>query len=199
MTPTSPAPEPVHLFAPLEIRDVRFRNRIGVSPMCEYSSVDGFANDWHLVHLGSRAVGGAALVMTEATAVPPEGRISPEDLGIWKDDHIPMLARIFRFIEEQGARAGMQLAHAGRKASTAAPWEGGGRAERTRAAGGRSWLRARFRFRRHPDAGARWMRQESPRVVRRSAKRRGGRARPAATSSRSTRRTATCCTSFSRR
>ena len=93
--------------------------------MCEYSSVDGFANDWHFVHLGSRAVGGAALVMTEATAVLPEGRISPQDLGVWKDDHIPMLSRIFRFIEEHGAVPGMQLAHAGRKASTDVPWKGG--------------------------------------------------------------------------
>jgi 2,4-dienoyl-CoA reductase-like NADH-dependent reductase (Old Yellow Enzyme family) len=126
MTQTSPAgPEPPHLFAPLEIRGVHFRNRVGVSPMCEYSSVDGFANDWHFVHLGSRAVGGAAMVMTEASAVLPEGRISPQDLGIWKDDHIPMLARIFRFIDEHGAVPGMQLAHAGRKASTAQPWKGG--------------------------------------------------------------------------
>src|SRR5438045_5772621 len=109
-----------HLFTPLTIRDVQFRNRIVVSPMCQYSSVDGFANDWHLVHLGSRAVGGAALVMTEATAVLPEGRISPEDLGIWKDEHVEMLARIFRFIEERGATPGVQLAHAGREASTAA-------------------------------------------------------------------------------
>ena len=114
------------LFSPLEIRGVRLRNRIGVSPMCEYSSVDGFANDWHFVHLGSRAVGGAALVMTEATAVLAEGRISPQDLGIWKDEHIPALARIFRFIEDQGAVPAVQLAHAGRKASTAAPWAGGG-------------------------------------------------------------------------
>jgi 2,4-dienoyl-CoA reductase-like NADH-dependent reductase (Old Yellow Enzyme family) len=127
MTPTSATTtDTVHLFSPLEIRDVKFRNRIGVSPMCEYSSVDGFANDWHLVHLGSRAVGGAAMVMTEASAVLPEGRISPQDLGVWKDDHIPMLARIFRFIEEHGAVPAMQLAHAGRKASTAAPWTGGG-------------------------------------------------------------------------
>jgi 2,4-dienoyl-CoA reductase-like NADH-dependent reductase (Old Yellow Enzyme family) len=93
--------------------------------MCEYSSVDGYANDWHFVHLGSRAVGGAAIVFTEATAVLPEARISPQDLGLWSDDHIPMLSRIFRFIEEQGAVPGMQLAHAGRKASTAAPWNGG--------------------------------------------------------------------------
>jgi 2,4-dienoyl-CoA reductase-like NADH-dependent reductase (Old Yellow Enzyme family) len=93
--------------------------------MCEYSSVDGYANDWHLVHLGSRAVGGASIVLTEAAAVLPEARISPQDLGIWSDDHIPMLSRIFRFVEDQGAVPGMQLAHAGRKASTAAPWNGG--------------------------------------------------------------------------
>ena len=120
------AAEPAHLFSPLQIREVHFRNRIGVSPMCEYSSVDGFANDWHFVHLGSRAVGGAALVMTEASAVLADGRISPQDLGVWTDDHIPTLSRIFRFIEEQGAVPAMQLAHAGRKASTAAPWNGGG-------------------------------------------------------------------------
>ncbi|MDQ6913314.1 MAG: NADPH dehydrogenase NamA [Verrucomicrobiota bacterium] len=114
-----------NLFSPLVLRDVQLKNRIGVSPMCEYSSVDGFANDWHLVHLGSRAVGGAALVLTEATAVTADGRISPQDLGIWKDEHIEMLARIFRFIEAQGAVPGMQLAHAGRKASTSPPWEGG--------------------------------------------------------------------------
>jgi 2,4-dienoyl-CoA reductase-like NADH-dependent reductase (Old Yellow Enzyme family) len=113
------------LFSPLTIRGLTLANRIAVSPMCEYSSIDGFANDWHLVHLGSRAVGGAGLVFTEATAVVPDGRISPEDLGIWKDEHIPMLARIASFIREQGAVAGMQLAHAGRKASTAAPWNGG--------------------------------------------------------------------------
>jgi 2,4-dienoyl-CoA reductase-like NADH-dependent reductase (Old Yellow Enzyme family) len=118
--------ESPHLFSPLQIRQVSFRNRIGVSPMCEYSSVDGFANDWHFVHLGSRAVGGAAIVMTEAAAVTDSGRISPQDLGIYLDDHIPVLARIFRFIEEQGAVPAMQLAHAGRKASTAAPWDGGG-------------------------------------------------------------------------
>jgi 2,4-dienoyl-CoA reductase-like NADH-dependent reductase (Old Yellow Enzyme family) len=113
------------LFSPLTIRGLTLPNRIAVSPMCEYSSIDGFANDWHLVHLGSRAVGGAGLVFTEATAVVPDGRISPQDLGIWKNEHIPMLARIASFIREQGAVAGMQLAHAGRKASTAAPWNGG--------------------------------------------------------------------------
>ena len=93
--------------------------------MCEYSAIDGFANDWHVVHLGSRAVGGAGLVMTEASAVVPEGRITPEDLGIYKDEHIEMLSRIFRFIEQHGAVPGMQLAHAGRKASTSQPWKGG--------------------------------------------------------------------------
>ena len=113
------------LFDSLQIRDVLLRNRIIVSPMCQYSSTDGFATDWHLVHLGSRAVGGAALVFTEATAVLPEARISPQDLGIWKDEHIEMLARITRFIHSQGAVAGIQLAHAGRKGSTARPWEGG--------------------------------------------------------------------------
>ncbi len=112
------------LFEPLPIREVTLRNRIIVSPMCEYSSEDGFANDWHVVHLGSRAVGGAALVFTEAAAVTPEGRISPQDLGIWKDEHVAELARIVRFIDGQGAVAGMQLAHAGRKASTQRPWEG---------------------------------------------------------------------------
>lgn len=94
--------------------------------MCEYSSTDGFANDWHFVHLGSRAVGGAGLVLTEATAVLADGRISPQDLGIWKDDHIERLASIVRFINEQGSVAGMQLAHAGRKASTYRPWDGSG-------------------------------------------------------------------------
>jgi len=114
-----------HLFEPLTLRGLTFKNRIGISPMCEYSSHDGFANDWHLVHLGSRAVGGAGLVMTEASAVTPDGRISPADLGIYKDEHIEMLTRIFAFIEKQGAIPGMQLAHAGRKASTGIPWEGG--------------------------------------------------------------------------
>jgi 2,4-dienoyl-CoA reductase-like NADH-dependent reductase (Old Yellow Enzyme family) len=115
----------VSLFEEITIRGVTLRNRVGVSPMCEYSSVDGFASDWHLVHLGSRAVGGAGLVMTEATAVSAEGRISPLDLGIYSDAHIEMLGRCAQFIEKQGAVAGTQLAHAGRKASTAAPWAGG--------------------------------------------------------------------------
>lgn len=115
-----------HLFAPLVLRGLTLRNRIVVSPMCQYSSVDGYATDWHLVHLGSRAVGGAAAVIAEASAVLPEGRISPDDLGIWKDEHMEMLARAFRFIEQQGAAPGIQLAHAGRKASTRAPGKGGG-------------------------------------------------------------------------
>jgi len=110
------------LFEPVAFRDVTLRNRIVVSPMCEYSSVDGLANDWHLVHLGSRAVGGAGLILTEANAVTADGRISPDDLGIWSDAHVEPLARIVRFCEAQGAVVGTQLAHAGRKASTAAPW-----------------------------------------------------------------------------
>jgi 2,4-dienoyl-CoA reductase-like NADH-dependent reductase (Old Yellow Enzyme family) len=113
------------LFEPLTLRGVTLRNRIGVSPMCQYSSTDGFASDWHLVHLGSRAVGGAGLVIAEATAVAPEGRISPHDLGIWRDEHVEMLSRITRFLHGHGAVAGVQLAHAGRKASTDAPWRGG--------------------------------------------------------------------------
>src|SRR5213594_1599555 len=114
------------LFRPLTLRGDTLRNRIMVSPMCQYSSEDGFATDWHLVHLGSRAVGGAGLIFAEATAVLPEGRISPHDLGIWDDGHIEMLSRIVGFIHEQGSIAGMQLAHAGRKASTRRPWEGQG-------------------------------------------------------------------------
>ena len=113
------------LFTPLPLRSLTLRNRIVVSPMCQYSSVDGYATDWHLVHLGSRAVGGSALVIAEATAVSPDGRISPHDLGIWKDDHIDALARATSFIDAQGAVAGIQLAHAGRKASVDAPWRGG--------------------------------------------------------------------------
>jgi 2,4-dienoyl-CoA reductase-like NADH-dependent reductase (Old Yellow Enzyme family) len=112
-----------HLFAPLKLRGLTLPNRIVVSPMCEYSSIDGFANDWHLVHLGSRAIGGAALVITEANAVSPEGRITPSDLGIWKDEHIPQLKHITTFLHEHGAYAGTQLAHAGRKASMSVPWE----------------------------------------------------------------------------
>ena len=110
-----------HLFDPLTLRGLTLANRILVSPMCQYSSIDGFANDWHFVHLGSRAVGGAALVFTEATAVTADGRISPDDLGIWDDAHIDALGTVVRFIQSQGAAAGMQLAHAGRKGSTHRP------------------------------------------------------------------------------
>ncbi|GAM08259.1 NADPH dehydrogenase [Geobacter sp. OR-1] len=112
-----------HLFEPLALRSVTLPNRIAVSPMCQYSSVDGFANDWHLVHLGSRAAGGAGLVMTEATAVTPQGRISARDLGIWSDAHVEFLERIVLFVAQRGSVAGIQLAHAGRKASTPPPWE----------------------------------------------------------------------------
>jgi 2,4-dienoyl-CoA reductase-like NADH-dependent reductase (Old Yellow Enzyme family) len=115
--------QPANLFTPLKLRSLTLPNRIAVSPMCEYSSIDGFANDWHFVHLGSRAVGGAALIITEANAVSPEARITPSDLGIWKDDHIPELKRITTFLHQHGAYAGTQLAHAGRKASMAVPWE----------------------------------------------------------------------------
>lgn len=114
-----------HLFSPLTIRSIEIKNRITVSPMCQYSSTDGFANDWHLVHLGAMATGGAGLIITEATAVSPEGRISAADLGIWKDEHIEMLEKITTFIHKHGAIAGVQLAHAGRKASHAEPWNGG--------------------------------------------------------------------------
>lgn len=114
------------LFAPATLRSITARNRLVVSPMCQYSSIDGFANDWHLVHLGQFATGGAGMVITEASSVSPEGRISPQDLGIWNDEHVEMLARISTFVRNHGAVFGTQLAHAGRKASTARPWEGGG-------------------------------------------------------------------------
>jgi 2,4-dienoyl-CoA reductase-like NADH-dependent reductase (Old Yellow Enzyme family) len=113
------------LFTPLKIGDVTFRNRIFVSPMCQYSSQDGMPDDWHLVHLGSRAVGGAGMVIVEATAVAPEGRISPGDLGLWSNVHADAFQPICRFVSEQGAIPGIQLAHAGRKASTDLPWNGG--------------------------------------------------------------------------
>jgi len=112
------------LFSPFQLRSLTFANRIGVSPMCQYSSEDGFANDWHLVHLGARAQGGAGLITLEASAVTPEGRITPGDLGIWKDEHISNLGRIVEFIHSQGVRAGIQLAHAGRKASMSVPFHG---------------------------------------------------------------------------
>ncbi len=114
-----------HLFQPLTIRSVTLRNRIGVSPMCQYSAADGFANDWHYIHLGSRAVGGASIVIVEATGVAPEGRITPGCLGLWSDKHIEPLARIAKLVKDNGAVAGIQIAHAGRKASADLPWHGG--------------------------------------------------------------------------
>ena len=116
---------PSALFSPLSLRSTTFRNRVFVSPMCQYSSREGHPTDWHLVHLGSRAVGGAGCVIQEATAVLPEGRISPDDAGIWSDDHVPAYARIVAFVKEHGAVPGIQLAHAGRKGSTDVPWRGG--------------------------------------------------------------------------
>lgn len=113
------------LYSSFTVRGLKLPNRIVVSPMCQYSATNGVANDWHLVHLGTRAVGGAGLVIAEAVAVSPEGRISPADLGIWNDEQMSALKRITTFIREQGSASGIQLAHAGRKASTAAPWEGG--------------------------------------------------------------------------
>lgn len=114
------------LFKLLKLRAIQIPNRVWVSPMCQYSSRDGHPTDWHLVHLGSRAVGGAGLVMVEATAVSPEGRISPDDSGMWSDEHIPSFKRVTEFLKEHGSVAAIQLAHAGRKASTFAPWAGSG-------------------------------------------------------------------------
>jgi 2,4-dienoyl-CoA reductase-like NADH-dependent reductase (Old Yellow Enzyme family) len=116
-----------HLFSDFRLRGITFANRIGVSPMCQYSCEDGYANDWHFVHLATRAVGGAGLVFTEAAAVTPEGRISPQDLGVWSERHFEPLARITRTIDQQGSIAGIQLAHAGRKGSTYRPWSGQGK------------------------------------------------------------------------
>ncbi|WP_432222692.1 NADH:flavin oxidoreductase/NADH oxidase [Flavobacterium sp. TMP13] len=115
---------PIQLFSPLTIKSITFKNRIAISPMCQYSSADGFANNWHLVHLGSRATGGAGLIVQEATAVSPEARISPDDLGIWKDEHIQKLKEINEFIISQNSIPGIQIAHAGRKASVSSSWKG---------------------------------------------------------------------------
>jgi 2,4-dienoyl-CoA reductase-like NADH-dependent reductase (Old Yellow Enzyme family) len=122
---TTPAITTRHLFDPLTIKSVTLRNRIGVSPMCQYSAEDGRFTDWHLVHYGARALGGAGLVIVEATAVAPEGRITPGDTGLWAEQHTEPLARINRFLKQHGAVPGIQLAHAGRKASAARPWDGG--------------------------------------------------------------------------
>ena len=115
-----------HLFEPLTVRGITLRNRIGVSPMCQYSYTDGFSNEWQMVHLGARAAGGAGLVIAEASAVEARGRITPDDVGIWSDDHVDPLERVARFIKAQGAVPGIQIAHAGRKASTRRPWDGSG-------------------------------------------------------------------------
>ena len=186
------------LFDPLTLRGVTFPNRIFVSPMCQYSSPDGLANDWHLVHLGSRAVGGAALVMTEATAVTPEGRISPQDLGLWNDAQAEALAPALDFVRRQGALTGIQLAHAGRKGSTRRPWEGSGAVGLD--AGG--WVPV------GPDDRPFDADYPSPspleidglaRIVE-AFRAAAVRARlPGVKSSKCTPRTATCCTSFSRR
>jgi 2,4-dienoyl-CoA reductase-like NADH-dependent reductase (Old Yellow Enzyme family) len=119
------------LFSPLQIKSLTFKNRMAISPMCQYSATDGFANDWHLVHLGSRASGGTALIIQEATSVSPEGRISPGDLGLWKDEHIEKLQSTNRFIVSQNAIPGIQLAHAGRKASVTEPWNGNKKLDET--------------------------------------------------------------------
>ncbi|MEO8516519.1 MAG: NADH:flavin oxidoreductase/NADH oxidase [Flavobacterium sp.] len=122
---------PVQLFSPIQIKSLILKNRIAISPMCQYSAQDGFANNWHLVHLGSRASGGAGLIIQEATSVSPEGRISPSDLGIWKDEHIAKFQEINQFIVSQNAIPGIQLAHAGRKASMSEPWKGNKRLNET--------------------------------------------------------------------
>ena len=121
----------VQLFSTVQIKSLLFKNRIAISPMCQYASEDGFATDWHLVHLGSRASGGAALIIQEATAVSPEGRISPGDLGLWKDDHIQKMKVINQFIISQNSIPGIQLAHAGRKASVSEPWNGNKKLDET--------------------------------------------------------------------
>ena len=146
-TNSTPAP---HLFSPLTVRSVTLRNRIGVSPMCQYSAADGFADDWHYVHLGSRAVGGAGLVIVEATAVAPEGRITPGCLGLWLDQHTKPLALIAKFVKEHGAVAGIQIAHAGRKASADLPWRGGAHLSDTQG-GWRNDCAERDSVRRHAD------------------------------------------------
>jgi 2,4-dienoyl-CoA reductase-like NADH-dependent reductase (Old Yellow Enzyme family) len=115
-----------HLFEPFTLRGVTLRNRVGISPMCQYSAQDGFANDWHKIHLGARATGGAGLIITEAAAVEPRGRITPHCLGIWSDAHADALAETVAFCKAHGATMGIQLAHAGRKASSKRPWDGGG-------------------------------------------------------------------------
>lgn len=142
------------LLSPLTIKNTTFKNRIVISPMCQYSSEDGFANDWHLVHLGSRAVGGAALLIQEATAVSPEGRITSADMGLWKDEHIEKLKQIVTFIHTQNALAGVQLAHAGRKASAQKPWDGGKQIPSQKANGWQTFAPSALPFREDTEAPA---------------------------------------------
>src|SRR5262249_61593164 len=145
----------IDLLSPLTIRGVTLRNRIVMSPMCQYIAKDGFADDWHLVHVGSRAAGGVALVIVEATAVARSGRITRGDLGIWSDEHVAPLARIARFVHSQGAVAGIQLAHAGRKASCDVPWNGGaGLMSAEAGGGGGGGGRALPFYGGHPGSGA---------------------------------------------
>ena len=178
------------LFDPLTLRGLTLSNRILVSPMCEYSSVDGFANDWHFVHLGSRAVGGAAVVFTEATAVTPEGRISPEDLGIWRTTHIEGLARCVNFIHDHGRLAGIQLAHAGRKGSTRRPWEPPGAVPLDQGGWQPVGPSAERVCRGLPGSARASPRRASPPSFRPSATPHAARSTPASTSPKSTRRTA---------
>lgn len=153
------------LLSPLTIKDITFRNRIVISPMCQYSAEDGFANDWHLVHLGSRAVGGAALVIQEATAVTADGRISDGDLGIWKDEQIEPLKRITSFIHKQGSVAGIQLAHAGRKASSQLPWEGGKQIRSTESRGWQTVAPSAIPFKEGDEAPKELTKEEIKKVI----------------------------------
>jgi len=149
------------LVLPLSIRGMELPHRIAVSPMCQYSSQDGFATDWHMVHLGSRAVGGAALVIVEASAVLPEGRITPGDMGFWKDGHIAKHRQIVDFAHSQGARIGIQLAHAGRKASMDVPWNPERALQPAQGGGRMSWRPARFASGRITRSRRHWMQRES--------------------------------------
>ena len=188
-----------HLFSPISFRDVTLPNRIGVSPMCEYSSEDGFANDWHLVHLGSRAVGGAGLVFTEASAVLPEGRITPNDLGIWKDEHIAMLARIVEFLHGQGARAASNW----RTQDARRAWRGRGRASGCCRRDEGGWTEvvapSAIAFDDHYAKPQELDAAGIARVTEAFGRRRGGRSRRGSTWWRYMRRMGICCMSFCRR
>ena len=190
----------IDLLTPATFRGVTLRNRIVMSPMCQYSAVEGMANDWHLVHLGSRAAGGVSLVMVEATAVTRDGRISPGDMGIWSDEHIEPLARIARFVESQGAVPSIQLAHAGRKASCDVPWRGGAPlAPEARRLAARLWPEPTTirRAKPCPDAARHGRHRRHRRLP--SKRLHGGPSRLASSSLKSTPPTAICSTSFFRR